>query len=169
MPPVVTFVGLSDSGKTTLIEKLLPVLKRRGIRTGTVKHAHHGFEIDREGKDSWRHQAAGAEAVVLVGPDRIGFVRRRAGAGLDDALPLLSDVDLIVVEGFKTEAYPKIEVLRAAQNHPPLFLDDPNLLALVTDLPMDAPDTTVFGLEDVSALGDFLQRRFRLSAAGDGS
>lgn len=167
MPPIVTVVGLSNSGKTTLIEKLLPELRSRGYRIGTVKHALHGFEIDREGKDSWRHQAAGADAVVLVSQKRIAMVRHQEHDGLDAIAPMLGDMDLIVAEGFKTEDQPKIEVLRSEQGRPPLFFKDPNLAALVTDLDISMPrDATfaVFSLDEVVPLADLIERLFLKSS-----
>jgi len=112
MPPVIAIVGHSDAGKTTLIEKLLPELDRRGYRAASVKHAHHGFQLDQPGKDSWRHQAAGSHTVILIGPGQMAMVKKKAGATLDDAAAFAADCDLVIAEGFKRAAVPKVEVFR---------------------------------------------------------
>lgn len=162
-PPIITIVGMSDAGKTTVIEKLVPELKRRGWRVGTVKSVGHGFEIDREGKDSWRHQQAGADAVAVIAPDRMALIRPNVRENLDSIGRLMADMDLILAEGFKSSDRPKVEVVRRAVRSAPLFGDDPQLLALVTDLPPDMYATNgrqVFGLEDAAALADLLEARF---------
>lgn len=156
MPPVIAIVGHSDAGKTTLIEKLLPELNRRGYRVATVKHAHHGFEIDRPGKDSWRHQAAGAATVVLVGPDQLAMVKRRRDPLLTDAVSLADDCDLVVAEGFKTAPVPKIEVFRSGTRPAPICLDDPHLVALVTDAAIASLAVPVVGLDDMVRLADVI-------------
>ena len=112
MTPIISIVGKSESGKTTLIEKLIPELKKRGYRIGTVKHALHGFQIDREGKDSFRHKAAGADTVVVVSPKSIAMVKNGGGETLDFVVKYFSDMDLVITEGYKRENKPKIEVFR---------------------------------------------------------
>ena len=116
MPPVLSIVGKSESGKTTLIEKLIPELKRRGFRVGIVKHAHHGFEIDRKGKDSYRHRKAGADAVMIASSGQIAMIKNGPGECLDDVIPYFDDVDLLLTEGFKGDHAPKIEIFRS-QRH----------------------------------------------------
>ena len=114
MIPIISIVGKSDSGKTTLIEKLIPVLTQRGYRVATVKHDIHGFEVDQEGKDSWRHKQAGAHTVVISSPDKIALIRdveRDLNLGEIRDL-LIRDVDLILSEGYKKDIQPKIEIFR---------------------------------------------------------
>jgi molybdopterin-guanine dinucleotide biosynthesis protein B len=159
MTPIISIVGKSDSGKTTLIEKLIPELKRRGFRIGTVKHAHHGFEIDREGKDSFRHKAAGADTVMVVSPDSVAMVKNGGGMTLDSVSGYFSDVDIVITEGYKRENKPKIEVFRRERHKEPLCTDDVNLVAIVTD---DEIDIAVpkFRLEDIKGLADLIEKRF---------
>ncbi len=159
MPALVAIVGNSDSGKTTLIEKLIPVLKQRGHTVGTVKHTHHGFDLDQEGKDTWRHQAAGADTVVAVSPRRIAIVKNSPEDTLAAALPYLDDRDIILVEGFKGCRFPKIEIFRKSAGDRPVCLDDPNLIALVTDTKM-ACALPEFELDAVAAIADFIESRF---------
>lgn len=162
-PAIITVVGFSNSGKTTLIEKLLPELKRRGLKVGTVKHAHHGFSIDREGKDSWRHQQAGADMVAVAGPAKTAMIIQSPLGRLEDIRHWMTGMDLIVAEGWKSERMPKIEVLRSAVHANPLFLEDPDLFALVTDVDLARHASgrlRVFGLEDIPALADLVVARF---------
>lgn len=167
LPPVITVVGYSDAGKTTLIEKLLPELKQRGYRVGTVKHAAHGFAVDREGKDSWRHQQAGADIVAVAGPDKIAMVIKAPTETLATLRHMMAGMDLIIAEGFKSARMPKLEVLRQAVHANPLFLEDPGLFALVTDVTMPSPAAnglSIFDLEDIPALADLIVARFLKAA-----
>jgi molybdopterin-guanine dinucleotide biosynthesis protein B len=162
-PTIITVVGFSDAGKTTVIEKLLPELKRRGLKVGTIKHAHHGFTIDREGKDSWRHQQAGADMVAVAGPAKTAVMINTPLERLADIRPFMTGVDVIIAEGFKSERMPKVEVLRSAVHANPLFLEDPDLFALVTDIdlaPRAVDPVAVFGLDDIAALADLIVARF---------
>lgn len=162
-PPIITVVGFSDAGKTTVIEKLLPELKRRGLKVATIKHAHHGFSIDREGKDSWRHQQAGADIVAVAGPHKTALMINTPLEGLAHIRPFMNGVDLIIAEGWKSERMPKIEVLRSAVNANPLFLEDPELFALVTDVdlvPHVAGRIKVFGLDAIASLAELIVARF---------
>lgn len=159
MPPVVSFVGRSRSGKTTFIEKLVPVLKARGHRIGVIKHAFHPFEMDTEGKDSWRHKAAGADAVMVASRGRVALVRDWPDYGLDDLLPYFHDVDLILTEGFKRADKPKIEIVRSERNAEPLCKGSADLIAVVSDLPLDA-GVPCFGLESVDAVAAFIEARY---------
>ena len=159
MVPIVSFVGKSNSGKTTVIEKLLPVLKGRDFRIAVIKHTMHGFEIDRRGKDSFRHKAAGADAVLVASPTRIALVKDEPYTGLAQLQSYMSDIDLIITEGFKSENYPKIEVLRAERGGQFLCADNRDLIALVTDLPSSLT-VPVFGLEEIEPLADFIEERF---------
>lgn len=167
LPPIITVVGYSDAGKTTIIEKLVPELKQRGYRVGTVKHAAHGFAVDREGKDSWRHQKAGADIAAVAGPDKIAMVINTPGETFQTLRRMMTGVDLIVAEGFKSAAMPKLEVLRQAVHTNPLFLEDPDLFALMTDitvLPPAANGLSILGLEDIPALADLIVTRFLKTA-----
>src|SRR5579864_6192129 len=116
--------GASGSGKTTLITALLPVLRARGLRVSTVKHAHHGFDMDRPGKDSWQHRAAGAEEVMVVSAGRWALLREMPDCdeiGLDAVLARMSAVDLVLVEGFGKDPLPKLEVYRPSVGKPPFY------------------------------------------------
>ncbi|HHT9129872.1 MAG TPA: molybdopterin-guanine dinucleotide biosynthesis protein B, partial [Candidatus Brocadiaceae bacterium] len=111
--PIISIVGRSNSGKTTLIVKLIKELKLRGLKVATIKHSHHNFELDTEGKDSWLHTKAGADAVVVVSQKMLGIIRQTPNElPLSEIINSLQDMDVIVVEGYKTEAIPKIEVFR---------------------------------------------------------
>lgn len=175
MIPIVSIVGYSDSGKTTLVEKLIPEFKKRGYRVGTVKHSAHGAHFDTPGKDTWRHFAAGADAVVSASPEQIAVIRRpeslpgssgdSSHARLISLAKYLEDVDIIIVEGYKQANVPKIEIFRAASGQVPVCGDDPALVAVVTDADQRFP-VPVFGLEETSRLADFMEGRF-LQAQGD--
>jgi molybdopterin-guanine dinucleotide biosynthesis protein B len=134
---VIGFAGWSGAGKTTLIVKLIPELKRRGLSVSTIKHAHHNFDLDQPGKDSYEHRAAGAEEVLVASANRVALMRELRGApepSLDELLRLLKTIDLVLVEGFKRDPLPKIEVSRAANGKPPLYSDDRNIVALISDI-----------------------------------
>jgi molybdopterin-guanine dinucleotide biosynthesis protein B len=161
MPPVIAFVGKPDCGKTTLLEKLIPELNRRGLQVGTIKHHVHAFEMDREGKDTWRHKRAGARVVALSSPTGLGVIRDHDH---DPAVPELldryfPDVDLVLVEGYKHSDLPKVEVFRASVHDTPLAGRDQSWLALVSDV-RPAGDLPWFGLDEIAALADFLVARF---------
>jgi len=159
MTPIISIVGKSESGKTTLIEKLIPELKKRGYRVGTIKHALHGFQIDREGKDSFRHKAAGADTVIVVSPESIAMVKNSGTGTLDSVSEYFSDMDIVITEGYKKENKPKIEVFRRAMHEEPLCRDDNNLVALVTDDDIDL-NVPRFGIEDIKGLVDLIEKKF---------
>ncbi len=156
-PPVICIVGRSGSGKTTLLEKLIHELKRRGFRVGTVKHhSHAGIEIDRPGKDTWRHAQAGSDHVVIAAPDRVASIRRvDREPTLEEITATMRDVDVILAEGYKRTGQIKIEVVRAARSCEPLCTPD-ELLALVTDVEI-AYDVPRFELEDAPGLADLVE------------
>ena len=159
-PPIVCIVGSSGAGKTTLIERLLPELTRRGVKVGTVKHDVHGFEIDKPGKDSYRHKQAGAAITIISSPNRIGMVMDTDhDLGLAELLPFYSGVDIVLTEGYKRENYPKIEVFRKAVHSAPLCLGDENLIALVTEDPLELPVPRFFP-DEIGKLADFLLEKF---------
>ncbi len=159
-PPLICVVGRSRSGKTTLIENLIPLLRARGYRIGTIKHhAHSDFDFDVPGKDSWRHANAGSEHVIIAAPGKIGSVERTDGdPALDELAGRMDDVDLIFAEGYHWEAKPKIEVLRSARSRE-LRCNPGQLSAVITDLPLDLP-VPVFGLGEIEALADWLESTF---------
>jgi molybdopterin-guanine dinucleotide biosynthesis protein B len=159
MVPVVSIVGRSNCGKTTFIEKLIPTLKRRGYRIAVIKHVHRGFEIDRRGKDSWRHRAAGADTVVVAAPDCVAVVKNGPPPSTESLTRFATDVDLIITEGFKQGPWPKIEIVRSARSRKPLCLGDRLLIAVVTDTDI-ATQTITFGLDDTDSVADFLCERF---------
>lgn len=166
IPQIVLIVGKSNSGKTTLVEKLIQELKQRGYTIGSVKHTHDKFDFDKEGKDSWRHKKAGADATLVVTDTRVALVRDDERPYLEKMQDYLSGTHIIIAEGFKTQALPKIEIFRTASPHnAPLCLDDPNLIAFVTDSDI-RPGVPVFGLEEIGGLADFIESAFLLSRGG---
>ncbi len=159
MTPMISVVGKSNSGKTTLIEKLIPELKKRGYKIGIVKHAHRSFEMDKEGKDSWRHQKAGADTVVVASPGGLAMVKKEPCPDLDSMSKYFNDMDLVITEGFKRENRPKIEVFRSSQHKEPLCLDRDDLFAFVSDIDMDL-HVPAFGLDDIEKLTDLIETKF---------
>ncbi len=156
--------GFSGSGKTTLLEKLIPLLVARGLKVSLIKHAHHDFDIDQPGKDSYRHRAAGCGEVLISSDKRYALIHELRGEpepGLNDLLRRLSPCDLVLVEGFKRDAFPKLEVHRGEKGKPLLFPDDPNIVAIATD---QALQTSVpqFALDDVVSIAGFILSHLNL-------
>ncbi|MBV9757494.1 MAG: molybdopterin-guanine dinucleotide biosynthesis protein B [Alphaproteobacteria bacterium] len=151
---VLGLVGWSGAGKTTLLERMLPLLRARGLTASTIKHAHHGFDLDRPGKDSWRHRAAGAREVLVAGGSRWALMHEVQGAepGLADLLGRLEPVDLVLVEGFKAHPYPKVEVHRPALGKPPIWPEQPEVVAVATDRPLEGCDRPLLPLDDPAAI-----------------
>lgn len=162
--PVISFVGRSNSGKTTLIEKVIPALRRRGLRVATVKHDVHGFEMDHPGKDTWRHAQAGAEAVIIASPQKLALIRQlREELPLDEVLSYLPAVDLIITEGYKTGDKPKIEVFQAGHSDRLLTSVEQGLFAVAASGPLPVgvePGVPVFDWNDVEGLCDLIVARF---------
>ena len=159
-PNIVSIVGKSNSGKTTLLEKLIACLNGRGVGVGTVKHAHDGFEFDKKGKDSWRHQNAGARATLVISDNRVVLVKNESSPPLEAMTQYLQDMDLILVEGFKTAPINKIEIFRKDGPHEhPLGLNDGYLVAMVTDAALETRVPT-FGLDDIEPLADFIEKKY---------
>lgn len=155
---VMGFAGWSGVGKTTLIEQVVRSLSVRGLAVSLVKHAHHDFDIDHEGKDSWRHRHAGCREVLISSAQRWALMHELRGApeaGLDELLALLGECDLALVEGFKRAAIPKIEVRRASTGHPPLAPADPHIVAIASDVG-GAETLPVLDLNDADAVADFI-------------
>ncbi len=158
MPPIVSIVGKSKSGKTTLIEKLLQELKSRGYLVATIKHTPQELTFDEPGKDSWRHTQAGSEATVISSPDKMVLIKPTSGTSLEEIVRLLGeDYDIILTEGFRQSNYPKIEVHRR-QAGPPLTTVK-KLIAIATDEPLETK-TRQFSLEDAKGLADLLEEGF---------
>lgn len=159
--------GWSGSGKTTLIEHLIPVLVARGLRVSTIKHAHHEVDLDTPGKDSWRHRQAGAAEVLVATGRRWALLHELRGAAeptLSELVQHLGPCDLVLVEGFKREPIPRIEVWRAEAGKPPLYVDDPGILAVCTDTPRAGMPVT-FGLADYNGLAGFIMSALQLRQA----
>jgi len=161
MIPIVSIVGKSDSGKTTLMEKLIPELKKRGYRVATIKHHIHGFEIDKEGKDTWRHTKAGADVVVISSPNKLAMIK-----GVDEEYTLnkiestiIKDVDIILTEGYKKGNKPKIEVFRSEVHKELLCTDEDNLIAIASDRRFDR-GIPCFDINDIKGLADLLEKTF---------
>lgn len=159
--PVVAFVGLPDCGKTTLLEKLLPELRQRGYRVGTIKHHVHEFAMDTPGKDTWRHKQAGAHSVVLASPTGVGLVADcDRDLGVDELVTrYLGGMDLVLAEGYKQTRLPKIEVYRRELHPTPLPNRDHTWLALVSTDPtagQGSPAIPCFAPDDIRGLADFL-------------
>jgi molybdopterin-guanine dinucleotide biosynthesis protein B len=151
------FAGWSGSGKTTLIEQVIPRLVARGLRVSLIKHAHHWFDVDRPGKDSYRHRQAGCTEVLVTSGTRWALMHELRGDAeltMDDALARLSPCDLALVEGYKAAAIPKLEIWRAAIGKAPLHPGDPHILAIATDSPERLPAGAADRLPLLS-LGDY--------------
>lgn len=173
---VLGIAGYSGSGKTTLIEKVVPLLVQAGLRVSLVKHAHHEFDVDHPGKDSWRHRRAGCTEVLVSSSTRWALMHDLRGApepSLAEQLRHLSPCDLVLVEGWKSDPIPRIEVHRAGGDRPLLYPNDPHVLAVATDEPL-ATALPQFDLDDAAGVARFI-REFvasgkppvRLAAASD--
>jgi len=157
---VIGIAGWSGAGKTTLISRVIPYLRQQGLRVSVIKHAHHDFDVDIPGKDSWVHRQSGAEEVLVSSANRWALMHELRGAAepeLPELLKKMSPVDLVVIEGFKSKPHPKIEVLRKANGKPPLFPDDPAIAGVATDT---AVQTTlpVAHLDDIPAVAAMMQK-----------
>jgi molybdopterin-guanine dinucleotide biosynthesis protein B len=156
---IIGLAGWSGSGKTTLITKVLPRLIARGTRVSTVKHAHHGFDLDQPGKDSFMHRTAGATEVAISSARRFAILhelRDEAEWDLPDLLQKLAPVDLVLVEGFKRDAFPKLEIHRAANGKPLIQPDDPHIVAIASDTPLPQAKVPVIDLNDIERIADVL-------------
>lgn len=164
--PVICFVGPSNSGKTTLIEKVIRSLSKRGYRIATVKHTHKRFEMDAEGKDSWRHRSAGAKTVILSSASQFAvFSDTERELTVEDVLEKwVHDADILIVEGFKRDKYPKIEVHRGGASMGSSSgefrcLTDPSIVALASEDPADVP-VPRYDINDAEGITDFIEKRF---------
>ncbi len=150
--------GWSGSGKTTLLTALIPLLAARGLSVSTVKHAHHDFDLDQPGKDSWRHRSAGAREVLIAAGRRWALLHENAGPEPDlaDLLGRLAPVDLVLVEGFKASPHPKIEVHRPALGKPPIWPGRADIAAVASDAPLPGCDRPRLDLADPAAIADWI-------------
>ncbi len=159
--------GWSGSGKTTLVARLLPALIGRGLTVSTLKHAHHGFDVDQPGKDSWLHRQAGAHEVMVSSANRWALMHEHRGApesGLDVLLAHMSPVDLVIVEGFKSHRHAKLEVHRPSLDKRLLCRDDPDIVAVASDSDLAALPVPLLALDDTAAIADFIIAHCRLKA-----
>ena len=151
-------IGWKNSGKTSLMERLVAEITRRGFSVSTVKHVHHDVDLDQPGKDSHRHRAAGASEVVLASAHRFALMREHRGAEPDlaEVLSRMAPVDLILVEGYKRDAHAKIEVFRREAGHELIQPGDPLVRAVATDMALDALPVPVLNLNDTNQIADFI-------------
>ncbi len=157
--PVVSIVGKSGVGKTTALERIIRETKRRGYKVGTIKHDIHGFEMDKPGKDSWRHTQAGSDAVVVSGPRKVALIRQLdEEMALDEIVQLMGDVDLVLTEGYKRGDKPKIEVSREVRGAE-LLCQPGELIGIMADYPIDMP-VPQFALEDAAGVVDLLEKLY---------
>jgi molybdopterin-guanine dinucleotide biosynthesis protein B len=164
--PILGFAAFSGTGKTTLLTQLIPVLKARGLRIGLIKHSHHNFQIDQPGKDSFLLRQAGASPVMIVSSDRRAIITEI----MPEKEPILdiqlvhfdqSELDLILVEGFKAEKFPKIELHRPSLEKPLLYPNDPDIIAIASDFPLQIPDDLIqLDINQPRMVADFILNRF---------
>lgn len=167
MTPVFGITGWKNAGKTTLTTRLITEMVARGYRVHSVKHAHHDFDIDVPGTDSYRHRAAGATEVAIVSAHRYAVLHELRGAeepSMQEVLARLSPADLVLIEGYKREPHPKIECLREGVKGERLSDHDPSIVALASDRPLAGERLPVLAIDDIRAIADFIERYLALSA-----
>jgi len=167
MIPIISIVGRSKSGKTTLIERLIPELIKRGYRVATIKHHGKAFQIDHEGKDSWRHKQAGAQTVVISSPQKVALMEDASQdlSPAELATRFIRGADIIIAEGFKRDKHPKIEVFRKGIHPHPLAPELENVLAVVSDKPLIL-DIPCLNLNDIKGIADIIEERVVLKQGG---
>jgi molybdopterin-guanine dinucleotide biosynthesis protein B len=166
---IIGLAGWSGSGKTTLVTRLIPALIARGITVSTIKHAHHSFDVDQPGKDSYEHRAAGATEVMVSSANRWALMHEHRGApepALEDLIPHMSPVDLLIVEGFKAYPHDKLEVFRRSVGKPLLCAQDKHVVAVASDGPVPETELPVLGIDDIDAIADFVLDHTGLGGAG---
>lgn len=164
---ILGIAGWSGAGKTTLLAKLIPELTARGIRVSTLKHAHHGFDVDTPGKDSYIHRAAGASEVMVASGKRWALMhelRDAPEASVADLIGHMTPVDLLLIEGFKNEPHDKVEIFRTANGKPLLSATDPTYVAILSDGPVPDTKLPVIDLNDTAAIASFILTHCRLIA-----
>jgi molybdopterin-guanine dinucleotide biosynthesis protein B len=163
---VLGLAGWSGAGKTTLLAALIPELVRRGVTVSTMKHAHHAFDVDQPGKDSYVHREAGATEVLVASANRWALMHEHRGAPEPDSAELMrhmSQVDLLLIEGFKRETHDKLEIYREANGKPLLAAEDPHVVAILADGPVPQTQLPVIDLNDIGAIADFILRHCGLA------
>ena len=164
--------GWSGSGKTTLVVRLIPALVRRGLRVSTMKHAHHNFDVDTPGKDSYEHRAAGASEVLVTSARRWALMHELRDApepSIEELIGHMTAVDLLLIEGFKRQTHDKLEVHRPALGKPLLCAEDPQIVAVASDTPLPGINRPVLDLDDIEAIADFVVGHCDLARAGVGA
>ena len=164
---IIGIAGYSGSGKTTLIEKVIPLLVAEGLRVSLIKHAHHEFDVDQPGKDSWRHRQAGCAEVLVSSSERWALMHELRGAAeptLQEQLRLFGPCDLVIVEGYKKEPIPRVEVHRRSGHTPLLYPDDPHVVAVATDEPLDTA-LPQLDVDDAGAVARFIIQHLGLNRA----
>ncbi|MEP3278503.1 MAG: molybdopterin-guanine dinucleotide biosynthesis protein B [Stappiaceae bacterium] len=166
--PIFGITGWKNSGKTTLLTELVSEFTDRGLRVSTIKHAHHAFDIDHKGTDSYRHREAGATEVVLISGRRWALMhelRDEREPSLQEIIPQLAPCDLILIEGYKREAHPKIEARRTqSKDRAPLTEQDPHIVGVAADHPVEEGTTPVFALDDITGMADFIAEYLQLES-----
>lgn len=165
-------VGRSGNGKTTLLEKLIPAITQHGFSVSTIKHTHHKFDLDKPGKDSYRHRDAGASEVMLASSHRWALLhelRDEAEPEVEELLERMSCVDLVLVEGFKHHDHPKIEVYRPSHGRDSLWQDDESILAIASDEKIEVNDRSLIDLNDENAIADFIINYLQIIPSGASS
>lgn len=168
-PPLFGVVGWKNSGKTTLIAKLIANFAARGLEVAAIKHAHHGFDVDHEGRDSFHYRAAGARTVVVSSAKRFAIMtelKERPEPVLADLVRHIERADIILVEGFKGEGHPKLEVRRKAAKQMPLALSDPSILAIAADFEIEEANLPAFALDDIEAIARFILNWLEVQRGG---
>ena len=156
---IIGLAGWSGAGKTTLVTRAIPVLIARGVKVSTLKHAHHKFDVDQPGKDSYMHRMAGASEVLVGSSNRWFLLHELRGAAeptLQELLSRLSPVDLVIIEGYKRDNHPKLEVHRVANGKPLIHPDDPHVVAIASDAPLPQAKVPVVSLDDIETIVDIL-------------
>lgn len=156
---VMGIVGWSGSGKTSLLVELLPLLREKGLQVSTMKHAHHRFDVDKPGKDSFRHREAGASEVMVVTSSRWVLMhesREEPEPSIETLIARMTPVDLLLIEGFKTHHHPKVEIHRASEGRPLLFPDDPGIVAIASDSDLPGANIPRLDLNDPKAISTFI-------------
>ena len=156
---IIGLAGWSGAGKTTLVAKLIPGITARGLTVSTLKHAHHAFDVDQPGKDSYMHRMAGATEVLVSSQNRFALMRELRGAPeltLPELLEKLGPVDLVIIEGYKRDPHPKLEVFRAGVGKPLIHPDDPHVVAIASDVPLPQAKVPRVSLDDTAAIIDIL-------------
>ena len=166
---VIGIVGWSGSGKTSLVVQVLPILREHGLRVSTMKHAHHRFDVDKPGKDSFRHREAGASEVLVVTSSRWVLMhesREEPEPSIESLIERMTPVDLLLIEGFKTHHHPKIEIYRQTEGKPQLCPQDPGIVAVASDRPLPRLTIPQLDLNDPRAIAEFIMVHTGLSPLG---